>query len=231
MEKLTITRTDVEQTLATRDLVLPDYAAQEWVVTETFKHFPNNTDYYEVLLKVTLLNKLYSTSIRDVKSVARNIVKKHIDADLAKGKPEVVHKIAQVLHGDSPINHFSFATKYCSFHQPERYPIYDKEVYAVLDGLRKEFTDQPFSKKDIQDKDWNEKKKDCGYNLYRKVYDSFMAHYGKAFRGMNYKDVDQYLWGSRKIASLKPDDERISASNRKHYKNIAGNDLNKLMNK
>ena len=171
MAKLTITRKDVEQTLKDRDLVLNDYAAQEWVLRQTFDRYPFNNDYEVVLTKVALLNLFYSTGIRDLKSVAKNIVEKKIDDDLAEGKPEVVHRIALVEHGVKTINHFSFATKYCSFHYPNLYPIYDIFVYKVFSTLRNydKFTDDPFSTDSLMDKTWKEGNKDCGYKRYRKI--------------------------------------------------------------
>lgn len=233
MAKLTITltREDVEQTLRDRDLVLNDYAAQEWVLKQTFEKYPFNTDFKVVLMKVTLLNLFYSTGIRDLKSVAQNIVDKKIDADLTEGKPEVVHRIAQVNHNGKTINHFSFATKYCSFHHSDLYPIYDDFVYRVLSKLRGEFTSDHFCPESIMDKHWKEGNKDCGFNRFRKIYDAFMKRYGEAFAGMSYKEVDNYLWGSRKIAQLEANDDHINAGNRKIYEKIIENNINKIMNK
>ncbi|MBR4453947.1 MAG: hypothetical protein IKS33_06790 [Bacteroidales bacterium] len=233
MKEKIITRKDVEETLKTRDLVLSDYAIQEKVLDCVFSQYPRNTDYNVVLLKVTLLNQFYSTGIRDVKSVARHIVTCKIDAELAKGKPDVVHKIALVKHGKNQtlINHFSFATKYCSFHQPNFYPIYDDYVYSVLSKLKSELKCGQFSQEKFKDKGWKKENKECGYNHFHKVYDAFIAFYHNAFEGLNYKQVDKYIWGSRKIASLKKGDDHIDKKNRNVYETIVKNNINTIVSK
>ncbi len=230
MGKYIITRKDVEQTLSTRDLVLSDYAVEEKILKETFNRYPKNNNFEDVLLKVALLNQFYSTGIQDIVSVAKNIVEKKIDNDLKGGKPEVVHKIALVEHGDKTINHFSFATKYCSFHQPDKYPIYDNLVYQVLSKTRNVLNTGQFSLESIMDKGWKEGNKDCGYNHYRNIYKAFMTYFGEAFANRSFKEVDNYLWGSRKISLLAANDERINASNHKVYKAIVNNDINTIMN-
>jgi hypothetical protein len=105
----------------------------EWVLTELFQKFPDNTDFGEVALKAKVLNVLYSTQVRAVNIVARHICSLAIDPDLRAGKPEIVDRIAKVqLQGGKVRNYFSFASKYCNWHNPTAYPIYDSNVEACL---------------------------------------------------------------------------------------------------
>lgn len=68
----------------------------EWVLTQLFEKFPENTDFGEVVVKTKVLNVLYSTQIRAVNIVARHICSLAIDADLKAGNPEIVDGIAKV---------------------------------------------------------------------------------------------------------------------------------------
>ena len=229
MKKISITKVDVETTLKQRNLVLTDYALQEDLLRDTFDKYKHNDDYGQILTKVTLLNLLYSTGIMDVKGVADHIFKhgKDIDSLMKKGDPTVVHLIAKVEHNGKPINHFSFATKYCSFHYPDKYPIYDDLVYKVLAALRTSLECGSFSPEKIKDKDYDKHAAPCGYALYKTIYDRFIELYAADFPKKDYKTIDCYLWGSRKIATLNKDDWRIS-NNPQAYKAICNNAINKL---
>jgi hypothetical protein len=231
-KNLSISREDVEKTLKNKDIVLSDYKLQERLLEETFKKYHKNTNYDQVYLKVAMLNAFYSTGIQDVASVAKKIVdqKDVIDKLMAKGNPTVVHRIALVKHGKrNPINHFSFATKYCSFHYPELYPIFDSLVYSVLYKFRDVGSTGLFSKSAIMDKKWTPKKgARCGYALYKKIYDHFIELYATNFNEKDYKTIDRYLWGSRKIAGLAKNDRHIK-ENRAAFNTIKINDLNKSM--
>jgi hypothetical protein len=52
----------------------------------------------------------------------------YVDSALAAGSPEIFDKIARVTIRGKEHNFFSFATKYCSWHYPEVYPIWDSRV-------------------------------------------------------------------------------------------------------
>lgn len=99
-------------------------------------HFPENNEVTHVLLKVATLNQLYGTNIFAVQMVASHIVDLRIDTYLRSGSLQVVDLIAKVKIGDKVRNNFSFATKYCSWHNPNTYPIYDDNVVSA--GLQRE---------------------------------------------------------------------------------------------
>lgn len=105
----------------------------EWVLRQLFEKFPENTDFGEVVVKTKVLNVLYSANVLAVNVVAKHITDLGIDPDLKAGKAEIVDRIAEVrLSGDRIRYYFSFASKYCSWHNPTEYPIYDGNVEACL---------------------------------------------------------------------------------------------------
>jgi hypothetical protein len=112
----------------------------EQTLFELFQQYPRNDDLRHVLLKVVAVNALYHTCIYALDTVARHIYAQgaEIDAALAAGSHEIVDKIAKVRVQGKVHNFFSFATKYCSWHQPEKYHIYDSRVDSYLWNLQQQ---------------------------------------------------------------------------------------------
>jgi hypothetical protein len=121
-----------------------DALGQLWV------QFPRNTETAHVLLKVLALNKLNSTQVRDidVEILARHIAGIGIDPLLAEGSPSTVDLITNCVNLR---NYFSFASKYCSWHNPDTYPIYDSRVDECLWSYQKRdgFAKAKFLRKDL----------------------------------------------------------------------------------
>lgn len=162
---------------------LADYVAQEraldWLFIDNAATAAN-TDLRIVMVKCSTLNDFYSTNIYKVYAVAGNIVSiPDFDARLRQGDPDLVKAIAEV----GGRSFYSFATKYCSHHQPTLFPIYDRYVADVLDALRKQNPGKlPFCRKDdLRD-----------YSTFLKVIDAIRAVFG--LEGYSYKDIDRYLW-------------------------------------
>ena len=80
---------------------------------------------------------MYSTNIFGVFRLAKHILSLNIDESLRCGDPLTVNKIA-TGHGvinnrnNSERNFYSFASKYCSWHNSDSYAIYDRFVRQVL---------------------------------------------------------------------------------------------------
>jgi hypothetical protein len=163
----------------------------EEALKELFNQYPSNSDMRHVLLKVVALNSLYSTQIfvysekvPNVLDVAQHIHKnaKEIDSALAVGSPEIVDTIAVVTVSEKKDrNYFSFATKYCSWHQPEFYPIWDSNVERYLGRLQKQ-TD--FAKNFNMAAHWK-------YPEFQSVMSALRDSYH--LRG-SFKDIDKFLW-------------------------------------
>lgn len=162
---------------------LEDYVAQEraldWLFIDN-RETCINTDVSIVLIKCSTLNDFYSTKIYKTYSVARNIISiPDFDNRLRQGDDSLVKEIAEV----DGRNNYSFATKYCSHHQPTLYPIYDRYVADVLDALRRQYP-AAFSfthKEELKD-----------YSVFRKAIDSIRKEFG--LDAYSYKDIDRYLW-------------------------------------
>lgn len=84
---------------------------------------PSHDDLPRVLLKVSALNDFYSTNIYDTHAVAKHIVEVNPAIEIERGEPTIVNKLSVVTIGGKSRSCYSFATKYCSHHKPEAFPI------------------------------------------------------------------------------------------------------------
>jgi hypothetical protein len=164
----------------------------EEALTELFSQYPDNSVLRHVLLKVVALNSLYSTqigvyceAIPNIVDVARHIHQnfRAIDAGLGAHSPEVVDRIAMVIvSGKKDRNYFSFATKYCSWHKLDWYPIWDSKVDRYLRCLQKQ---TGFAKEFDLNAHWK-------YTAFRDVMSAFSERYGLA--SFSFKEIDKFLW-------------------------------------
>ena len=80
---------------------------------------------------------------------------------------------------------YSFATKYCSHHYPNKYPIYDSFVDKLLRYFRDADKFYDFKNTDLKD-----------YNKFKTIYIEFRKFYG--LEKYSFKDIDRYLWQAGK---------------------------------
>ena len=128
-----------------------DIKLQEDLLAEMFQKntiTKENKNLDIILIKVTLLNSFYSTMIKnkDLVALARYIESLNFDEKLTQygDKPnvELVHELAYGIRDyviKKDINNiYSFASKYCAWHEPDLYPIVDSYTKGVLYKINKE---------------------------------------------------------------------------------------------
>lgn len=166
---------------------LENYVLQENSLKKLFsKTYPLNVEMDDVLIKVCSLNDFYSTNIYSPFKVAKHIVSLEIDCRLKNSDLKLVNDIAKVkVNSKKEINFYSFATKYCSHHKPEIYPIYDSFVEKLLMYFKKEDEFYKFKRSDLKN-----------YPNYRNILIEFQKHYG--LKKYNLKEIDKYLWQAGK---------------------------------
>ncbi len=151
-------------------------------LTEAFIAWPHNTRVEHVLAKVVLLNRLYSTNVYDVHTLAHQIVNCRIDDRLTAGDPTIVEEIARVELRGKHRRFYSFATKYCFWHQPNEYHIYDSQVDTALWEYQKHNSFAVFKRQDIY----------TSYSSFVAVLTAFQAHFG--IEQASHRDLDRFLW-------------------------------------
>lgn len=195
---------------------LTDNKLREEVLEKHFKG-SKNTDLSEVLVKTTLLNNFYHTRIpaNNIVPIARHIVEMKIDDRLYK-KPIDVDLVNELAYSEKTYktksfktdrvdlhikinNVYSFASKYCSWHNPE-YPIADSYSKGMLFYINKA---DPFYK--IDDIKMPSKASLNDYRVFCKMYKKFRENYFKNTPDISNKVIDTYLWkyAQNKISDLR----------------------------
>jgi hypothetical protein len=161
---------------------LDNYVLQERSLSLLFKNFcRENTKVEHVLLKVSALNDFYSTNIFNKYAVARHIVGLDVDARLISKDITLVNELAAVPIGSKTKNFYSFATKYCSHHSPDAYPIYDQYVEKMLVHFGKVDHFHEFKKPELK-----------SYKRFLEVILAFQQFYG--LNNYSLRQIDAYLW-------------------------------------
>jgi hypothetical protein len=159
---------------------LDNYVLQERSLEKLFRNtYKYNNNMEDVLIKVCSLNDFYSTNIYSPFIVAKHIVALEIDGRLEKADISLVNDIANVKEIQRYL--YSFATKYCSHHNPAYYPIYDRYVEKMLMYFKKINSFYAFKKSDLRD-----------YPSYRNILNRFKDFYG--LEEYTLKEIDKYLW-------------------------------------
>jgi len=141
-----------------------------------------------------LICLIYSTHIFRTNQMAEHIMGiKDIDERLKSGDRDLVNEIANVeiksySMGDdeekvSRHNFYSFATKFCCNHQPEKYAIYDKYVEQTLWRFIKEDLKYPASVF-----------KRCQLRNYPDFFEMIKKFQEFYHLECKIRDLDRYLW-------------------------------------
>lgn len=151
------------------------FSAPVDAISKICKQYPNNNNLEEVLIKCAVIDNFSSTNVFDLYKMADHIVKKNIDEKLKKGDYSLVNDIAKVEIGGKERNFYSFATKYCHYHKPDDFAIYDSYVSKVLCVF--------LDKKESELRN---------YNNYIKALNDFRQRYN--LDKYKYDNLDKYLW-------------------------------------
>jgi hypothetical protein len=158
-----------------------EYFEADLALRKVFEQWPQNRDRGEVLAKVTLLNQLYGTRIMNVYPVAHKILKMDIDKRLGAGDLTLVPDIADTRDGQKKRFRLSFAAKYCAWHQPDKFQIFDSNVAWMLCEYRRTFT--------FTEVKW-EKLRD--YQYFMRVIDALRDRF--KLHAFSRKQIDKFLW-------------------------------------
>jgi hypothetical protein len=155
----------------------------EQTLTELFREHPRNDEPSRVLLKVVAVNALYQTSIFALETVARHIHANHseIDAALASGSPSAVEMISKINVQGRKYNFYSFATKYCNWHNPSEFPIYDTHIDHYLWTLQEQHHFAAFQHAEM-----------CDYPKFRGIVAALRDKY--SLGAFSFKEIDKFLF-------------------------------------
>lgn len=162
----------------TPDLFQPEIVLKK-LFTETY---PRNNSLADIIIKTATLNTVYNTYIYSVYPVAQHILSLDIDERLAVGDESLVNELMRVCYTNGKKkDHYSFATKYCSFHNPDAFPIYDSYVDKILQYYRNQEGFSVFKNSDLKN-----------YPQFKCILSDFRHYFG--LEKYTTKELDQYLW-------------------------------------
>ena len=190
---------EYEERLASNGMPVDNKVVED-MLTKYFQddeEYKKNTDLEKVLLKVTLLNSHYRTVIKniDLVAIARHIISipnfdKRLELVNEYRTPDF-SLVKDIAYGSNEYktkemhNIYSFASKYCAWHQPNKFPIVDSYTKGMLYYINK---DTNFYGK-LTHKDLND------YCTYYNVYQSFIDYLQRlGICEKSYKEIDIFLW-------------------------------------
>lgn len=170
-------------------------AVVESALAQLIQQCPENRRLEEVLLKVASLDNLYGTNIWALQPLAEHITRLNVDAKIRSGSVDVVDLIARLTLKDKERRNYSFATKYCAWHNPTAYPIYDWYVEAMLWEYQRTFRFAAFRRQDLSE-----------YPAFRKAVLAFRSHFG--LDAYSLKEIDKVLWVQGKRRYIQKQEDR-----------------------
>lgn len=120
------------------------YGKEEQLIKRILTRYPQNDDILTVAMKIAVIDVTNSTQLSKHKSklslfdIANIIMSMNIDGELdkklASGNETLVSELARNFKGEngSGVNLFSFASKYCCYHN---YFVYGKDDYSIYDNV------------------------------------------------------------------------------------------------
>ena len=162
------------------------YYLADKAIVSLFEAFPENKLLEHILLKISVINDLYSTNILGTFNMAKHIQQLDIDNRLKQGDPYLVNEISSghriiSKKNDKEINFYSFATKYCNWHNRDNYAIYDSFVNKVLIAYKRKDNFSTFIEPDLKD-----------FIKFKKVVLDFKQFYNLSDHDL--KQIDKFLW-------------------------------------
>lgn len=164
------------------------YSSGDSAILKLFDAFPNNKELDHIYLKVSIINDMYSTNLYGTFRMAEHILSLDIDERLKQGDPSLVHSIATGHNikirnekKGKDYNFYSFATKYCNWHNQNDYAIYDSFVGKILIAYRNKNSELNFKNDDLKD-----------FEKFKNIIHDFARVYN--LENVGFKKLDKFLW-------------------------------------
>lgn len=173
-------------------LMTENYGKENELITECFRKYPLNNDINIVAMKIGLIDVTNSTNISRFKSkinVAElaSIIASipNIDERIKDGDFKVVNEIAK---SNGKINLFSFASKYCCYHNMN---VYEKDDYSIFDSVLTKILPKYFN--DIKSRTFEKWRKNIDYKSYNEFIGNKLDELGITTPYKRRK-FDYFIW-------------------------------------
>lgn len=132
-----------EQELVAAELAVnkdPKYGKEQELIEKIIKMHPLNDDLYWIAIKVSVIDLTNSTQLTNYKSklslydISKIILELYVDSKIKNGDISIVSEIAKrckKFEGNG-VNVFSFASKYCCYHNVFAY---NRDDFSIFDTV------------------------------------------------------------------------------------------------
>lgn len=176
-----------------------NYAYEEKALEWLFKEYPNNTDLNAIIIKATCLNTFYGTNLTKnykIHEIAQEILKIDFDKRVKSGDISLVDELGQLGTKLGKVKIYSFASKYCVWHN---YGVYDKDDFVIFDSVvrkKLKYFKEHYHFAEFSDKDLN------NYATYKEILEIFRKRFELQ---CSFRELDWYLWRLGKLEGLEKD--------------------------
>lgn len=185
--------------LASKDLheghndVLSDdkYGKEYRLIEDVLKKYPNNKTIEDVACKIAVIDFTNSTNLRLYKNkinlytLAKIITSIDFDARVAKGDVSLVSDIISRC----PVKLYSFASKYCCYHNTF---LYNRDDYSIYDSVMEKHLPEYATEK-LPASKW---RKNFNYETFNQYIGDLLDEYGitAATEPQRRRLFDHYVW-------------------------------------
>ena len=179
---------------AHNDVLSDDKYGKEYQLIESvLKKYPNNKTIEDVACKIAVIDFTNSTNLRqnriNLYTLAEIITKVDFDARVAKGD---VSLVSDIISG-CPVKLYSFASKYCCYHNTF---LYNRDDYSIYDSVVKKHLPEYATEK-LPASKW---RKNFNYETFNQYIGDLLDEYGitAATEPQRRRLFDHYVWYKNK---------------------------------
>lgn len=175
---------------AHNDVLSDDKYGKEYrLIEDVLKKYPNNKTIEDVACKIAVIDFTNSTNLRQNKinlyTLAKIITNINFDAKVAEGDVSLVSDIISRC----PVKLYSFASKYCCYHNTF---LYNRDDYSIYDSVVKKHLPDYATEK-LPASKW---RKNFNYETFNQYIGDLLDEYGitAATEPQRRRLFDHYVW-------------------------------------
>lgn len=176
------------------DVLSDDKYGKEYrLIEDVLKKYPNNKTIEDVACKIAVIDFTNSTNLRQNKinlyTLAKIITNIDFDAKVAKGDVSLVSDIISKC----PVKLYSFASKYCCYHNTF---LYNRDDYSIYDSVVEKHLPEYATEK-LPASKW---RKNFNYETFNQYIGDLLDEYGitAATEPQRRRLFDHYVWYKNK---------------------------------
>ena len=169
------------------------YGKEYRLIEDVLKKYPNNKTIEDVACKIAVIDFTNSTNLRQNKinlyTLAKIITNIDFDAKVAKGDVSLVSDIISKC----PVKLYSFASKYCCYHNTF---LYNRDDYSIYDSVVEKHLPEYATEK-LPASKW---RKNFNYETFNQYIGDLLDEYGitAATEPQRRRLFDHYVWYKNK---------------------------------